>query len=511
MSQQVYRANLTAAEFPLLSEFQGRNIISMGIDQNYSRQASSPKNKDRDIGIPQVYYAHNVIATDAGISSVGYQVLAVPPSDTDGGFNEVFTIRDSNDNVGFFANTPSGRCYILASLTIGWIRTTDKAPLAGLNVSVSFVNGETYIFFGGVGCFKYNFATNVLDAVPLLGLTLATTLGITASSGYMIAWSFNKVFWSSNISPTDFLPSLVTGAGSQSLQQSRGSIVACIPQTSGFIVYTKKNAVAALQTNNLQAPFTFKENIGCGGLSTATLVAYDGNSTNHYAYTTAGLQELSMTASSVVLPQVTDFIAGSQFEDFNESTFTFTSLLLSSPMKKKLAIISSRYLILSYGVNSLTHALVYDTALARMGKFKISHTDCFEFTYPSTEVVEAPRRSIAFVQADGTVQVVTMSYNTTGSTGVAIMGKYQMVRGRYLTMQEAHLDSIREDSMLTVKWLSSIDGTNTEVVPATLASAIGTYRRYNSLATGLNHSLVVIGGFNLNSLVLKFSDAGAVT
>lgn len=505
-----YRANLTAAEFPLISEFQGRNVIVMGNDQNFSRQANSPKNKDRDVGIPQVYYCHNVIPTDSGIESIGYQQIVNPPADTDVSFDDIFFIRDSNGNVGYFANTTSGRCYVMLSVGLGWIRTTDKAPLTGKPVTVAKVNGESYIFFGGVGCFKYNFATNVLDAVTLAGLSIPDIIGISASSGYMLAYTKNKVIWSSTIDPTDFLPSLVTGSGGTNIQQLKGDIVACLPQNSGFIVYATENAVAAIYTGNAQSPFTYKENVSCGGLSNANLVASDGNSTDHYAYTNAGLQQVSMLQSQVIYPQITDFIAGNQFEDFDEATLAFTQLLLSAPMKKKITVVSSRYLVISYGVTALTHAILYDMALARMGKFKIEHVDCFEYVYPSSAVVDNPRRSLGFLQADGTIKTVVMSYDTTGAQGTVILGKYQFDRNRYVTLQEVHLESIRKDSVLDVRLLSTIDGKNTRTESTYLATNLDTYRRYNANAFGLNHSIVISGGFNLHSVVLKLSDSGSV-
>ena len=510
MTQQTYRANLTAAEFPMTSEFQGRTVIMAGPDQNYSRQANSPKNKDRDIGIPQMYYCHNVIPTDAGLGSVGYLQLAPAPMDTDNTFQDGFTLRDVNDNVAIFNNTASGRNYVLPTIAAGWLRTTDKAVATGKEVSTAFVNGETYIYFGGVGCVKYNFAANTLDAVILTGLVATDIMGICASSGYMIAWTVNKIFWSSTIDPTDFVPSLVTGAGSQKLQEAKGSLISVLPQNNGFIVYTKKNAVSATFTNNTQYPFKFKEIIGCGGLSTSNLVAYDGNSTNHYAYTTSGLQEISQNSTVTIFPQVTDFIAGSQFEDFDELTNTFTELFLSSPMLKKLTMISNRYLVISYGVTQLTHALIYDAGLARWGKLKFTHVDCFDFTYPNTAVIETPRRSIGLIQADGTVKAVSMSYDTALAYGTVILGKYQADRNRYCTMEEVHMESIRPGNTLNVNWLSSIDGKNVAVAPTTLAVDTGTYRRYDSLTAGLNHSLVISGGFNLHSLELKYSDSGAV-
>lgn len=510
MTTLTYRANLTAAEFPLLSEQQGRTVIVMGNDQNFSRQANSTRNKDRDIGIPQVYYCHNVIPTEGGMSSVGYQDIATAPLDTDNTFHEVFLVRDSNNNVAYFANTLSGRCYVLPSLGTGWLRTTDMAPAVGQTVTSAFINGETYIYFGKVGCYRYDFATNTLISVPLLGISYSTVIGITSANGYMIVWTENSVLWSSTISPTDFLPSLVTGAGSSSVQEVKGAIVACFAQNGGFLVYTRTNAVAAIFTGNVQNPFTFRENIAAGGISTGTLVAHDGNSSSHYAYTTSGLQEIALSQSNVIFPQVTDFIAGSQFEDYDDATGEMMNVLLSSPMQKKLTMISNRYLLISYGINALTHAILFDTALGRLGKLKTPHVDCFEYRYPSSDVVEAPRRSIGYLQTDGSIKVVVMSYDTTGAQGTLIMGKYQYERNTYTTMIEAHLESIRANSTLSVVWLTSIDGRNTTRVPTALAIDSGTYRRYNSRTTGLNHSLVVSGGFNLHSVEFRFTTAGDV-
>lgn len=510
MTQISYRANLTSAEFPFLSELQGRNVIMPTVDQNYSRQLNSAKNKDRDIGVAQLYYCHNVMPSDAGITSVSFQQVTAAASDIDTTFGDIFNLRDSADNVADFCNTASGRCYVRLTVASGWIRTTDKAPAAGQFVTIAYVNGATYIYFGGVGCFQYNFATNTLDAVVLGGLTAANVMGICAASGYMIAWTTTTVLWSSIVSPIDFVPSLATGAGGGGVQAVKAAIVACLPMNSGFIIYTKKNAVSAVYTNNAQFPFSTKEIIGCGGLSSLNVIAYDGNSTDHFAYTTNGLQDVSSNNSQVMFPQLTDFIAGSKFEDFNENTGMFNIIDLMVPMQKKLTMVSNRYMVFSYGVTALTHALVYDFALARWGKIKLNHVDCFEYSYPSGAVVETPRRSIGFMQADGTLIVAIISYDTTGSNGVIVLGKYQLDRAHYIGMQEIHLESIKTGNILGVRLLTSIDGTNTSSTFPVLATSVGTYRRYNCNATGMNHSIVINGAFHLHSMELKFTEEGEV-
>ena len=510
MAQTTFRANLTAAEYPFLSELQGRNVIVMNIDQNYSRQASSAKNKDRDIGIAQIYYMHNVIPTDAGVCSVAYGDIIGPP-DTDSLFTDIYKLRDVNEVVTYLAVTSSGKNYALSDFNIGWQRTTDLAPMPGKFVTVAHVNGQSYICYAGMGVYKYSIATNSLVLVNLTTLSVPTLMGICASNGYMIAWTDTSVMWSSTIDPTDFTPSLVTGAGDTSIQQAKGKIVCCLPQNGGFVIYSKANAVSMVYTNNLQYPFNANEIIGCGGLSTPNLVAYDGNSTDHVAYTSSGLQDVSMSTATIMSPQATDFLAGSSFEDFDELTNVFTVSPLNAPMNKKVVVVANRYIVISYGRTTLTHALIYDIALARWGKFKIDHVDCFDYQYPSPEVVDTPKRSIGFLQANGTIKVVIMSYDTTGSYGVMVCGKYQIDRNHYIDLQEIHLESIKTGNQLKLAVLTSVDGKNNirTTFPALVIND-NTYRRYNCRTAGLNHSIVLSGAFHTHSLELKFSDSGIV-
>lgn len=512
MPQITYRANLTASEFPLLSELQGRSVIVPQYDQNFSRQLSSVKNKDRDIGIPQVYYGHNVIPTDAGFATAGYLQLTPPPADTDfsfGAAGHTLVVRDGDDNKAYFAVTGSGRCYVLRDTAVGWLRTTDKAPAAGLPITAAYVNGVTYIYFGGVGCFQYNFGTNTLDPVVLTGLNPVNTYGICAAAGYMLAWTSNTVVWSGLI-PTDFTPSLVTGAGGGSVQLIKGNITVCSAAAFGFIVATKTNCVAAVYTGNGQLPFQYKEILNAGGLSSLSTVGYDANTPALIAYTTSGLQNLDSGGANVTFPQVTDFLAGSQFEDFDESTLRFTVTPLAAPLLKRISLISNRYLVISYGINSFTHALVYDYALERWGKLKINHVDCFEYTALNPNVVETPRRGIAFLQQDGTVKTTVMTYDTSGTYGVLVLGKYQLDRNNYITLSEVHLENVKAGADLSLNILTSLDGKNSTPVNATLKTAAGLYRRFDCRTTGVNHSLVLAGSFHISSMELKMFDAGSV-
>lgn len=509
MTQINYRANLTAAELPFLTDFQGRTIIVPGPDQNFSRQLSSPRNKDKDVGIPQAYYAENMIPTDAGYTSVGYLQVGYPPADGNIGFYDIFLVRDPNENVAYLGVCTDGSNYILNAANTAWVKINSVLPGVG-GITSAHVNGETYIYFGSVGCYKYVFATGLLTSVTLTALTPANILGITASNGFMLAYTKTDLLISSSVDPTDFTPSLATGAGGGPVQSTKAVITCVVPHVVGVMVYTKKNIVAGYYTGNASYPFTWKELVSSGGLSDISQVAYDGNTTDQYAYTTDGLQDVTPNSASCVFPQLTDFIAGSQYESFDLASNTFIQQSLAIPMQKAIAQVSSRYLLISYGITELTDIVHYDIALARFGKLKLSHVTCFEYALLDSSVNEIPRRSIGLLQKDGTIKVVVMSYDTTGSNGILILGKYQYERNEYLKMIDVSLENIRSTSNFNCQVLSSIDGKNTIPATTSLLYNNGTFRKYGCNTTGLNHSLVLSGAFHISSLELNLTSAGKV-
>jgi hypothetical protein len=71
MAQIRYRANLSAKDFVYSSQQWGRSVVLKQYDQNFSRQIVSPTDPDKDIGIPQIFYCHNVFPQAQGFQSVG--------------------------------------------------------------------------------------------------------------------------------------------------------------------------------------------------------------------------------------------------------------------------------------------------------------------------------------------------------------------------------------------------------------------------------------------------------
>jgi hypothetical protein len=416
-------------------------------------------------------------------------------------------VRNSYEQRAYFAQTSNGRSFILPEGEATWTELTPIDGTAGVTVTFAHVSGETYIYFSGIGCYKYNFATVSLDPVTLTGLEPTSINGICGAVGYLIAWSTTEIAWSSTIDPTDFVPSLATGAGGGAVEGARGQILLCAPITSGLVVYTIENAVAAVYSGNSRYPFNFKELTGSGGLTNVDNVALEANASTQYAYTTSGLQSVSLLGASTVFPEVTDFISGQVFEDFNETTRQFevsNYAGTSTIFKRHITVVSDRYLVISYGVTSLTHALVYDLIQKRWGKLKIPHVQCFEHSIDDPLATEPARNSIAFLQADGTIITLQNNHRYSNANGVIILGKYQFIRQRTTQLELVDIENVEEGDTFEFYDLFTLDGKNLlESVP-TLITEEGQLRIYSVHKVGKNHSLLFKGAFNLSSLMLTF-------
>jgi hypothetical protein len=510
MAQIPFRANLNAAQFPFLSIQQGRTTIVQAQDQNYTpavTQQNQPLQvDDKDRGIPQIYYCHNVVPSAQGLASIGYSQQAAAISVSANLLTKRFAVRDSSGNFCFLSQGSDGHTYILDSSGVWKTTIADVAGYTNGLITVAYVAGVTYIYFQGATdpCRQYNFGTNNLDIITLTGV-IANVIGVTTAAGYLLAWSKTAIAWSSTILATDFTPSLTTGAGSGGVEGAKGALTFVIPILNGMIVYTQENSVAGVYSGNSRYPFNFREIVGSGGVNDINLVAFDASSGNHYAYTSSGLQLVSPTATTTVFPDATDFIAGKIFEDFNESTLLFELTVLNSLMLKRIAMIADRYLVISYGINEYTHALLYDVVNKRWGKFKRTHVEVFEWHLLSSSASELPRESIAFLSKDGTIATVDFAISSTSSAGVLLLGKYQYIRQRTLTLDEVAVEEITPNRTFALYDLTTRDGKNFQTaVAGALKVSTEYYRNYRFHKTGVNHSLLFVGAFYLSSIVMKF-------
>lgn len=501
MAQQYYKVSLQDPAFPMLSEQQSRTVMG-------SEQGKAPAAENR----PSLAYCHNVMPTAQGLDSVGYlSVIPLYPNLPAGAtFHDVRIAYGSEKSRLYLAWDTLGHVYVLLTGSSRWLPIADIAggpyAPATTTVTIGTVNGVSYIFYEKLGAYTFEESTNTFAPVLLAGLSISDILGVVASSGYLVAYTEDAIAWSSTILPTDFVPSPATGAGGGSVAGIAGSILFATPSSLGLLISTAANTISATYTGNAQFPFKFREVEDSKGGINLDLVAYEANSKAQIIYSKAGAQSITSQRAEIIAPEVTDFVAGRRFEDYNETTreYEVTDLADGATMLKKIKSVASRYLILSYGLTSFTHAIVYDVALKRLGKLKIPHVDCFEYVGAQTEI---SKETLAFLAADGEVKVVDFSATAT-SVGVVILGKLQQTRSKLVTLLEVEVENVDLDASLDIYSQASLAGKGFTSVQGSLISSEENLRKYAFRTTALNHSLVFIGQFNLVTAQVMYKLAG---
>lgn len=479
-----------------------------------------------DTGVPSIFYCHNVMPSTYGWQSITYATAFTGPAAVGLDFERTELIYGGQVIAGnvvtgtgvktYISITGTGpnKVYVLSSATNTWQAVLGAPVLpAGCVISVATINGVSYIYFSNVGCYIYNNITNTLVLRPLAGLNAAEIIGIVAANGYLNAFTAKSVAWSSTVNVEDFVPSDTSGAGGGQVQEARGDIVTAVATSLGYILYTKENAVSSIYSGNSSFPWNFKAIPASGGISSVDVVSQQQAAGYQQVYSTNGMQQVAHQRCNTVVPNITDFIAGNVFEDFDSVTNTFTVNKFDWVMRKKLAVVADRYVVISYGMtptDDLTHALVLDLAQTRMGKLKITHTSCFELRSLNSQVTELPRDSLAFLQKDGTIKVVDFSLMSSAPDSVLIMGKYQYVRQKLLELNFLEVENVEVGDDFSAWAMPSLNGKNfMPATPGYLLESQDNYRKFSwNGAIGVNVSWLFKGTFNINSTIGWFSLVG---
>lgn len=541
MSTISYRANLLSQHFPFLSQHHGRTIIVPKQDQAFTYRANvlqNPSDEDKDIGIPQAYYMHNVMPTSEGLRSVGFtQRIAGLPGHID--FDGIALLRDINEN-RFLFSPAGGKNYVFDGNVGIWasiplVSSIYPVLINSQFLTIAYINGHTYICYKKTGVFEYNSTTKLFDAVVLTGVVVTNLNGITSSNGFLIAWDDFNIYRSSGIDPLNLTPDITTGAGFSIPQDIKGRIIICLPVSTGFIIYTTANAIGATFTQNIRFPFNYIEINGSAGVIPPVQSFWQYNNTFHYSWTRAGLQKVDKTNAVAASSDVTDFLSDKIFEDYDDINDLFLTTNLTSNLLVRVSLCEKRFIVISYGISGFTHALVHDLNFKRWGKIKLNHIAAFEFFIPTiygvvswdqlqtlswdqlglttwddlnTQILptEHAKETLGFLQQDGTVVTVNFDLTQINCAGVCVLGRYQYVRERLLNLNEIEVNSIPVNSNFTLKVLPSIDGST--LLPAItpfLAINSGKYRKYLCDVWGKNHSIVGKGSFDLSSLELTMN------
>jgi hypothetical protein len=568
MAIQRFKVSLNAARFPLISTKGPRAVFIPGLDS----APRTPKTfmgstESVDYDTAQILYGENIMPVAEGVKSVGYSELIAPTVNSN--FDQIFALRDDVENTVLYSPA-AGSNYIYDDGAGAWTTTTFAAihgavidpaspnTEATASVTYAYVDGKTFICYsrllktGGTDA-SILFWNPVTKALTPAGALIAnlpfaagTIDGISSSNGYLIVYSDITVAWAAfNGTAFDYIiysNGGFTGSGFQIPEDTQGKIKACIGLPGGFVIFTTKNAIAATyHAQSLAAPWVFREIAGAGGIESYEQATVEGSLGALIAYTTTGLQKVSLNSSEEAYPDVSDFIADRYIERYSFGLQTLTQASTTLDFFTKITNIANRYLVVSYGTfpKIYSFALVYDLTLERWGKLRIVHRDCFYYTYGATtadltysmlgdvsydspalgtyasttqqgNALVAAQHGLAFMRADGSVELADWSSIARGEEdeAVAIIGRIQLTRSSNVQFNRAEIEGL---DLGRVYIQPSYNGR--DLATAELLTDIESSQRYRvvgGMVDCKNFNLVVEGTFDLSTMILEATTSGKV-
>lgn len=519
MPQIDYRANLSAAIFPLSLSQAGRSVIIPGPDNNYDRRVD-PEGEQKDAGIPQAIYLENVIPTANGYQSVGYKTLGAIPLPA--GHLKFYRIAVIEGYTYIFEQNTGGtpdRCYrtndyvAWTDVTVDWLAIFGPPYVEGYsphnNMSQATVRGTTYVYVRNGNTLATavgSVLTNVSSSVT--GIVTADIQCIVSSFNYLVAvLSTGDVAWSSTTNPLDFTPSLVTGAGVTKPNAVRGDIVAVHTCPEGFILYTETNAVLAQYTGNARYPWKFVEIPNSGGHASERLIAAPQDSAIHFTINAQGsINQISAAGTQRVAPEVSTYLRNAlgAYDLYNRTTNAI-STIDSYLFAYEIIYLANRYICVQLTNENGTTGIkpraviVYDTLLRRYGRLGADVL----FLWDDSETVYC-------LTPAGLVQRLVLDpYDASVvQDAIIVFGKFQYVRGRRLEVHELVLEG--DLKAVTPYVLPSEEGVQPPVgVAMTPVLVNSKVCAYTSRAEGVNHCVAVRGKFALSTVQLTFALGGS--
>lgn len=587
MAMNRFKLALNNARFPLVSTWGERAVVIPSMDIAARANRGFQGSEDSiDYDVPQILYGENFVPVTNGIKSVSYLKIVEPDAGGLNDFDQIFPLRDADENAVLYSPA-HGRNYVYNKTTLAWQHTdlttvlsvgppisilspASPTQIADAKVTRAYVDGKTFVCYSRLiaqkvaGAVDYDGSiyswdsTNLvlvtvssLEPTPLvtnLPFTMGTIDGIAGSNGYLVVWSGLEVAWApfdgTSFNFEVYANGEVTGAGSQIPEDLQGPITAIIPVSGGYIIFTTKNAVAAFYNpNNFASPWIFKLIGNAGGLESFEQATVEGNLATIYAYTTGGMQKISLNQAESDFPDVTDFLGGRYLESFNPESIEFEPAAASGgECFVKVTYAGQRFVIISYGFvpGIFSYALVYDVSLKRWGKLRLEHRDCFFYSYGSQQedltynmmldvsyndtdpdayddmVIESgnlvyPRQSLAFLLKSGEIRLAILDYRVKDDESAAfvLIGKNQLSRSRLSTIHEVEIEGLRAGGVCAV--LRSINGANYQ--PADLGFLREqelNYAEYGfDCVTGKNFTLFVSGDFFLTTAIIHATNDGS--
>lgn len=524
MAQISYRANLSTAIFPMTLARAGRSVIVPTIDQNFDRRVD-PEGAQRNAGIPQIIYGENIVPTADGYQSVGY---------SPGG--SLGTTGVSGVNwVPIAVNLPSsGYKQILLLIGAGVVKATydgitysvvtviGVAPNGSGNfVSTATVRGICYLHVGSrIYALTQSFGftlTEVTATLTPVGI-LTNLVSICGSFNYLVlVKSDGTVNWSSTTTPTDFTPSLVSGAGSGALTNNSGAPLFTRASPFGFYVHCRGNVLAVTYTGNARYPWRFLPVQDSEGVLLNTHIAGEISDSNNYILSNSGyLVQISQNSAAPIAPEISEIVGRLRYTDtFDTVTNTFGQTATSEPLNATLHYLMDKYIL--FGKDGTFY--LYDMQFRRYGKLKTGTNYVIDLEPSNAYDV----RSLAFIDLNsGVTKIASFNVNnpTVVHSGVMVLGKFQYVRSRFICVDEVSIESAQlgffvgeSQRNFEAYAIPTLDGKTFKSAQALVKAAdstTGDVMTYNSAAEGKNVSILLKGAFDLSSVDLLFHVGGSV-
>jgi hypothetical protein len=548
------------AVIPALSSQAQRAVVNAALDAApRTPRVFMGADDSADYNMASVIYAENVMPAAHGIKSVGFIDVASP--NVGGDFDTIFPLRDADENAVLFCPAHGGNfvfdselgTWTGESIADIWGLTPDAGDIATARVTYAYVDGKTFVCYSrlkngttDMSIMQWDSATkSLIPATPLiLNLPYAAGEidGIASSNGYLLVWSGLSIAWSF-FSGTAFdydvyTNGSYTGSGNQIPEDIQGVITAIVGLPGGFVAFTARNAISAsYHAQTISAPWVFKEIADCGGLESYEQATVEGSLGKITAYTSAGVQSITLNSSEHVHPGLADFITGREVESYDFATHQLQKGALGADAFIKMTAVGNRYVVLSYGYlpGVYSYALVYDVALERWGKLRLLHRDCFSYTYQQgnggityaalldvtysalgdtsyedlsniPSVITPAQRALAFMTEGGGIKLASWAARDDLDPAVAIVGRIQIARSKDMQLNRVELDGFKQGDVFIQA--SNNGRTIAGLWDTVTVEQADDYRVVGCMVDCKNFNVVLEGSFSLSSLIVEGIPAG---
>lgn len=558
----VVRAKLAInnAVIPWLSAHAQRATINPQLDAALrTPRVFMGKDDNADYNLANVLFAENVMPAVHGIKSLGFVDAATPH--VTGDFDTIFPLRDADENVVLFSPA-HGQNFIYDATADTWAGRTHVAiygdpPDTGdpttARVTYAYVDGKTFVCYGrlkrttnDMSIMQWDSAGKTLipagSIITNLPFAVGEIDGIASSSGYLLVWSGLTVAWAffngTAFDYASYTNGNFTGSGSQIPEDIQGPITSIVGMPGGFIIFTARNAISAsYHAQTISAPWVFKEIPDAGGLESYEQATVEGSVGKVTAYTSAGIQSITLNSASHEHPGLADFITNHRTEEYDFTEHQLVPGALGLDCFVKITSIGNRYVVVSYGYypGVYSYALIYDVALERWGKIRLRHRDCFSYTYQAAEgdltyaalldvtyetldavpynelgatnsVITPAQRALAFLTERGGIKLASWSARSEEDAAVAIIGRVQLSRSKHVQLNRVELDGFKQGEVLIQ---SSENGRDISGVwTTTPVEQSSDYLMAGCLVDCKNFNIVVEGSFELSSVIVEIIPTG---